>query len=251
MLYRLKVLICDDINSSKTGVAILNESGFDTTYCEKNGMVVFEKIRDTKPDAVVMSVCMPVMDAIAVMERVSIECTKKPVFIVTTNYDSALISAEVMSKGASYIMLEPFEYKTLGDRIKSIVSAGVNKSENRQSDLVVVITDILHRVGVPAHIKGYRYLREAIMLTVKDQSLFCSVTKTLYPQIAANFETTPARVERAIRHAIEIAWSRGDVETLNSFFGCTIQSSRGKPTNSEFIAMISDKLILEMKKVSV
>ena len=153
-----------------------------------------------------------------------------------------------MQNGASYFMLRPFDFMTLCDRITALVekgSAGVMKQD--EEDMEVIVTDVIHQLGVPAHIKGYHYLREAILASLANGALLESVTKSLYPTVAERFETTPSRVERAIRHAIEIAWDRGNLDTLNSFFGYTVDTSKGKPTNSEFIALITDKIRLKYK----
>ncbi len=248
MYYNINVLVCNGENG-KEGAELLNRMGFEAQFCEKDGRALFEKIKDNAPDAVIMPVYMPKMDAISVIEQTKNECSKVPVFIVTTSYDSEVIYNQVMNCGASYIMIEPFDYVAAGERIKGFLKS---KSEIKLSSnaLEKEITDILHRIGVPAHIKGYKYLRGAIMLTVKDDRMLEGVTKVLYPKVAKMYDSTPTRVERAIRHAIEIAWTRGEMRTINEFFGCTIESKRGKPTNSEFIAMISDRLSLKMKRLN-
>ena len=144
-------------------------------------------------------------------------------------------------------MLKPFDVNSLGDRIISLVQGTGVKKETSDQDMEVVVTEVIHQLGVPAHIKGYHYLREAILASLEDKELLESVTKMLYPTVAKKFDTTSSRVERAIRHAIEIAWDRGDLDTLNSFFGYTVNTCKGKPTNSEFIALITDKLRLQYK----
>ena len=161
-----------------------------------------------------------------------------------------------MENGAAYFMLRPFEVKILGERILALTSKDsstgdeINFHKNvKATSLEVVVTDIIHQIGVPAHIKGYHYLREAIIQSVNDSSKLESVTKVLYPCVAKKFQTTPSRVERAIRHAIEIAWDRGNLDTLNSFFGYTVNTGKGKPTNSEFVALITDKIRLKYKGI--
>ena len=165
--------------------------------------------------------------------------------------DNQRIENEALQNGADYYMIKPFDNQMLAQRIKQIVSwnvAGTRVArERKEDDLEVTISEIMHQIGVPAHIKGYQYLRKSIILAIEDDDMMNSVTKLLYPTVAKEFRTTPSRVERAIRHAIEVAWDRGDVDVLSSYFGYTIQNSRGKPTNSEFIAMIADKLKLKMK----
>lgn len=164
------------------------------------------------------------------------------------------MTAEVMEKGASYIVLQPFDVNVLAQRILQLTGFAAKNAAKPASiaptpgqSLEVMVTEVIHQIGVPAHIKGYHYLRESIILSVENPEMINSVTKLLYPTVAKKFETTPSRVERAIRHAIEVAWDRGDLDTLNSYFGYTIHNSRGKPTNSEFIAMIADKLRLQIK----
>jgi two-component system response regulator (stage 0 sporulation protein A) len=168
-----------------------------------------------------------------------------------------------MENGASYYMIKPFNVEALGDRIQSLfnqstytdtkkdINSNFNKSDNSLplNDLEIIVTDIIHQLGVPAHVKGYHYLREAIVSSITDKSLLESVTKKLYPYVAQKFSTTPSRVERAIRHAIEIAWDRGNLDTINSFFGYTVNTCKGKPTNSEFIALVTDKLRLKYRAV--
>jgi two-component system response regulator (stage 0 sporulation protein A) len=177
--------------------------------------------------------------------------------IVMSGLDNPDLEQEIMNAGADYFVLKPFSAKGLCNRIISIAkkervknimtgSKALFNSENME----IQVTDILHEIGVPAHIKGYHYLRDAIMMSVENPKIINAVTKKLYPAVAKEYETTSSRVERAIRHAIEVAWDRGDVDVLNSYFGYTIHNGRGKPTNSEFIAMISDKLRLEMKPAS-
>ena len=173
-----------------------------------------------------------------------------PLFIAIIPSDSAIVERELLSGGAAYCFIKPINCATLAERIKSFcvnsLSAADSKTQN-DTNLEVVITDIIHQIGVPAHIKGYHYLREAIMMAVDDIDIMNSVTKCLYPSVAKKHGTTSSRVERAIRHAIEVAWDRGDVDVLNSYFGYTIHSGKGKPTNSEFIALIADKLRVNMK----
>ena len=174
--------------------------------------------------------------------------------MLTSSVDNARFEQEVLAAGADYYFLKPFDLDILAERISQLTGWNTAGQENIrkvssdvQGNLEVVVSEIMHQIGVPAHIKGYQYLREAIILSINDSEMMNSVTKLLYPTVAKTFKTTPSRVERAIRHAIEVAWDRGDVDVLSSYFGYTIQNTRGKPTNSEFIAMISDKLRLRMK----
>ena len=221
----------------------------------KNGNTVLESIRNDTPDVVVVDAILPHMDAIELMKKANAGSGKHPAFIVTSSYDNSFVEQQVMQNGAAYFMLKPFDIKVLGERIKAILDIDTDITSEghivhkRQSpaNLEIIVTDIIHQIGVPAHIKGYHYLREAIICSVNDKEMLESVTKLLYPAVAKKFSTTPSRVERAIRHAIEIAWDRGDIDTLNGFFGYTINTGKGKPTNSEFIALITDKISLKFR----
>lgn len=198
---------------------------------------------------------MPHVDALGVMKALpELKLSKRPLIMLTSSVDNVRFEQEVLAAGADYYFLKPFDLDILAERISQLTGWNTAGQENIrkvssdvQGNLEVVVSEIMHQIGVPAHIKGYQYLREAIILSINDSEMMNSVTKLLYPTVAKTFKTTPSRVERAIRHAIEVAWDRGDVDVLSSYFGYTIQNSRGKPTNSEFIAMISDKLRLRMK----
>ena len=208
-----------------------------------------------KPDVLLMDMFMPHVDALGVMKALpELKLSKRPLIMLTSSVDNARFEQEVLAAGADYYFLKPFDLDILAERISQLTGWNTAGQENIrkvssdvQGNLEVVVSEIMHQIGVPAHIKGYQYLREAIILSINDSEMMNSVTKLLYPTVAKTFKTTPSRVERAIRHAIEVAWDRGDVDVLSSYFGYTIQNSRGKPTNSEFIAMISDKLRLRMK----
>ena len=257
MTNKIKILIGDD--SAQYGVfcaSSLRSMGFFVITRQKDGMVIYDAIKNELPDVVMIDAVMPGLDAIELIKKVMASGYKKPLFIVTSAYENSFIEGQVMNAGASYFMLKPFDVKMLGDRIKAMldIDTDINSditAERRKGspNLEIIVTDIIHQIGVPAHIKGYHYLREAIMACVNDKEMLESVTKLLYPAVAKKFSTTPSRVERAIRHAIEIAWDRGDVDTLNSFFGYTINVGKGKPTNSEFIALITDKICLKYKSL--
>lgn len=263
MITKIKVLVGDD--SVDFGVIccnILQNNGFETIMKPKDGLVIFDTIKAESPDVVVIDAFMPHIDAIGVMKSTNSNCSKKPIFVVTSAYDNSFVEREVMQSGAAYYALKPFDLNMLAERIVSLSghSSGdvlINDSNKKQinfngkgqDDLEMIVTDVIHQIGVPAHIKGYHYLRESIILSVNNTEMINSITKQLYPTVAKTFNTTSSRVERAIRHAIEVAWDRGDLDILNGFFGYTIHNGRGKPTNSEFIAMISDKLRLKIKSV--
>ena len=199
-----------------------------------------------------MDLFMPQTDALGVLngiQRSGLE--PKPHFMVMSSFDNSNLEREVMLAGADYYLLKPFEPEDVCRRIHSLcgMRAGQLKRGRGAADqsLEVRVTEILHQIGVPAHLKGYQYLRDAILMAIEDEEIINAVTKRLYPSVAKKHATTSSRVERAIRHAIEVAWDRGDMDVLNSYFGFTIHGSRGKPTNSEFIAMISDKFRLQLK----
>lgn len=253
---KLKLVITDD--GSEFGVncaAVLKSYGITVTMCEKDGQKLLHYIKMQKPDVVLSDVFMPNLDILGVLSAIKdIPKKEKPMIFVMSSVDNPKLERESLSSGAAYYFIKPFDLTMMAERIiqlsgwKSEVTPFVhNGSVLSDPDLELMVTEIIHQIGVPAHIKGYSYLREAIMLAIKDVEIINSVTKTLYPTVAKKYATTSSRVERAIRHAIEVAWDRGDVNVLNSYFGYTIHNSRGKPTNSEFIAMISDKLRLRIK----
>ncbi len=223
--------------------------------CEKDGRCVLDKIKKEKPDIVLADVFMPNLDILGVLSGIKDMNTKdKPMVMAMSGFDNPRLEKETIEAGASYYFLKPFDINTMAERVIQL-SGWKNEKEPlllknnvlTDPELELMITEIIHQIGVPAHIKGYHYLREAIALSVKNSDIVNSVTKLLYPTVAKTFNTTASRVERAIRHAIEVAWDRGDLDVLDSYFGFTIQNDRGKPTNSEFIAMISDKLRLKLK----
>lgn len=232
--------------------AVLKENGMEVILVPKDGNEVIKKLEKVSVDVLVMDTFMPHMDGLGVLKELQVKrFSKKPVIFMISGVDNQRIENEALQNGADYYMIKPFDNQMLAQRIKQIVSwnvAGTRVArERKEDDLEVTISEIMHQIGVPAHIKGYQYLRKSIILAIEDDDMMNSVTKLLYPTVAKEFRTTPSRVERAIRHAIEVAWDRGDVDVLSSYFGYTIQNSRGKPTNSEFIAMIADKLKLKMK----
>lgn len=250
---KLKVMIVQESNEYTLHCAkFLENYGFDIVTVTKDGSKVIEHIKINTPDVVLMDAFMPRLDALGVLEQLKTEnLTKKPAVALILAVDNPRLESELLLAGAAYCFIRPFELNALANRLVLISDWSENTTfksqEKADSDLEIIISDIMRQIGVPAHIKGYQYLRESIALSIKDPDLMHSVTKILYPTVAKNNKTTASRVERAIRHAIEVAWDRGDVDVLSSYFGYTIQNSRGKPTNSEFIAMISDKLRLKMR----
>lgn len=253
---KLKILIADD--TAELGVAcaaVLKTYEMEADVCKKDGLTLLNRIKKEKPDVVLADVFMANLDVLGVLEQVkNIENKDRPMVMVMSGFDNAKLEAETLSAGAAYYFLKPFDFNMLAERITQLAGWSVAKPPIKTPDgavgdneLELMITDIIHQIGVPAHIKGYHYLRESIRLAVKNSDIINSVTKQLYPTVAKRHSTTSSRVERAIRHAIEVAWDRGDVDVLNSYFGYTIHNGRGKPTNSEFIAMIADKLRLKLK----
>lgn len=254
MSKKIKVLIGDD--SREFGVAaadVLRGMGFFCITRPKDGPVLLEAIKDEAPDAAIIDLSMPGIDAIELMKKINRSDIHKPVFIVTSPCDNAFGEKQAIQAGAAYFLIRPFDPKMLGDRINELLGYDLledalpSTMPGRELSLEVVVTEMIHQLGVPAHIKGYHYLRSAIIHCTEDSEMLECVTKLLYPTVAAEFQTTPSRVERAIRHAIEIAWDRGDVETLNSYFGFTVNTGKGKPTNSEFIALIADRIKLRYR----
>ena len=256
MKNRMKMLITGDAaEMGSNAPGLLEKYGFEAQFCSRDGKKLTSMIHSFSPDVVLMDMFMSGIDAVGVMNQIKKEKnTKTPVFIIISNFDSPVLEREALAAGAAYYVIKPFSAEDLIERISELMSCCIYEPQpvrgeilSVDRDLEITITDILHQIGVPAHIKGYQYLRDSIMLSVKHPEIINAVTKELYPTVAKKYETTSSRVERAIRHAIEVAWDRGDVDVLNSYFGYTIQGSRGKPTNSEFIAMISDRLRLSHK----
>ena len=221
-----------------------------------DGKRAVDLVKETKPDVLLMDVVLSGLDGMGVLTAVD-SLSDAPVCIVVTALLSESLVGALTQLGADYFMQKGTDISNISSCIRLFCSAGSDQTQPVQKSLRVqrneqslesMVTEIIHEVGIPAHIKGYQYLREAIILTINDMDIINAVTKVLYPAVAKKFGTTPSRVERAIRHAIEVAWDRGDLETLQKFFGYTVSNLKGKPTNSEFIAMISDRLSLQRKE---
>ena len=246
---KVKILIAENNEFGQNCVREFSSYGYNVVLTDKDGAQVLTKMKFEKPDVIIMDAFMLHIDALGVIKQIrDMKDAKKPMIIVLSSVDNMRFESEILNGGADYYFLKPVEADVIAQRISQL--SGWNSSEKHEknsNDLEVVVSEIMHQIGVPAHIKCYQYLREAIILSVNNTEMMGSVTKLLYPTVAKTFKTTSSRVERAIRHAIEVAWDRGDVDVLSSYFGYTIQSSRGKPTNSEFIAMIADKLRLQLK----
>lgn len=261
---KIKIVIADD---NKEFCNILSEylkkqNDFEVVGIAKDGLEALKLISQENPDVLVLDIIMPHLDGLGVLERLNVsDAVTIPKIIILSAVGQDKITQRAINLGADYYVVKPFELDVFSNRIRQMFNSGYNVQEVRRpssmsegqssnlfnNNLEAEITSIIHEIGVPAHIKGYLYLREAIFMVVNDVELLSAVTKELYPSIAKKFNTTASRVERAIRHAIEVAWSRGQVETINKIFGYTIHNSKGKPTNSEFIAMVADKLRLKQK----
>ena len=228
----------------------LELKGVEVTVVEKDGLKVLQKMLSVRPQVVLLDAFMPGLDALAVKQKYNAAGERHTAFFVTGAFQSEEMVQELLDEGFAYYFVKPFDENVLASRVLK-VALGHEKRVLVQTSVdsdELTVTEILHQIGVPAHIKGYQFLRDAILLTMDEPDYINAVTKRLYPEIAKKNGTTASRVERAIRHAIEVAWDRGDVETLNRYFGYTIHSLRGKPTNSEFIAMIADKMRLDKRQ---
>lgn len=249
MTEKTKVLIGDD--SPECGLSwasLLKDEGMFAVTRQKNGRVLLDSVRSDRPDFLIVEAKMPEMDAAELLAELHRSGGQTPTTIVISNLSTPQLEKEVMDAGADYFMVKPFEPKQLVKKVKTLQSFRTGSSAGARREITnieYIVTDIIHQIGIPAHIKGYHYLRTAIILSINDDEMINSVTKLLYPTVAERYNTTSSRVERAIRHAIEIAWDRGDVDVLNGIFGYTVRNTRGKPTNSEFIALIADKLRLQ------
>lgn len=257
---KIKLLVSEERSQfTAEDVSYFDAQGIELSFCSKDGNAVMEQIDRQSPDVVIVDMFMTGVDAIGVLKAYDNgSLHDNPIFIVASTIDSDVLQKEVIACGGSYFVIKPYNARSLAVSIAELYKARRSnvrhlptalKSESTDS-MEIQVTEILHQIGVPAHIKGYHYLRDSIIMSVETPEIINAVTKKLYPSVAKKYDTTSSRVERAIRHAIEVAWDRGDVDILNSYFGYTIHNSRGKPTNSEFIAMISDKLRLQIKNAS-
>ena len=248
---KTRVLIADtndDFRRLMTEV-LRNEEDLELVGCVGDGVDALALVAENKPDVIVLDLVLAKLDGIEVLRRLHDACPDTKGLVVSGFYNDKIVN-ECAALGAAYFVTKPCDIVTLLDRIRqiSISKQPITQTKANDASLEALVTEIIHEIGVPAHIKGYQYLREAIILTINDMDIINAVTKVLYPEVAKKFNTTPSRVERAIRHAIEVAWDRGDIEVLEKFFGYTVSNIKGKPTNSEFIAMIADCLSLRQKQ---
>ena len=273
MKEKITVLIADDNQEFGMTLAtyLKNQEDMVVVGRAKDGNEALDMVSSLMPDVLLLDVIMPHLDGIGVLEQMNmIKLNKKPICIMLSAVGQDKVTQRAIELGAEYYVVKPFDIDLLITRIRELKNykpssqnnnfisreigiskpqyiAIPNNSANKEENIEALVTNVIHEVGVPAHIKGYQYLREAIIMVINDIDVINQITKCLYPQIANKFHTTPSRVERAIRHAIEVAWGRGEQKTVENIFGYTISAAKGKPTNSEFIAMISDKLRLELK----
>ncbi len=238
--------------------ALREEEGIELSGLAGDGETLLRLIEEKQPDVVLMDMILPKLDGYGVLRSLAQREGCRPAVIVLSAFANDRVISDAASLGAYYFITKPCDFQEVFDRVRAVgrssdasrgvVSLPAAEKEKPEKRIDTLVTEIIHEIGIPAHIKGYQYIREAIIEVVADMDLINAVTKALYPQVAKKYGTTPSRVERAIRHAIEVAWDRGDVETLQKFFGYTVSGIKGKPTNSEFIAMIADHLSLRQKQ---
>lgn len=261
---KINVVIADD-NEKMVNLLteiLAEDKDIEVVGAASDGVKAVSLIKEKAPDVVLLDLIMPKLDGLGVMEQIKHgnHEGKVPAFIVVTAIGQDTVTESAFAAGADYYLMKPFDPKTLLSRVKSVQKEDVLRGEEtiritsqneretyKEKNLEADVTNIIHEIGVPAHIKGYQYLRDAIMMSVDDGEMLNSITKLLYPSIAKRHKTTASRVERAIRHAIEVAWSRGKMDTIDELFGYTVSNGKGKPTNSEFVALIADKIRLEYK----
>ena len=233
--------------------ALGRAEGFRVVGSATDGEQAISLCNQRKPDILVLDLMLSKQDGLSVLKAIS-SSDRRPVTLATSRFVTDYVASAAANLGVRYLMVKPCDMATLVERLEEIRGSSNTKQLSPKlpgnQSIESLVTGIIHEIGVPAHIKGYQYLREAIIIAVGDMDVINAITKVLYPQVAKTFQTTPSRVERAIRHAIEVAWDRGDLDTLQRFFGYTVSNTKGKPTNSEFIALIADKLQLQLKAAS-
>ena len=247
---RTTVLVADGSEEFCTQLSrALQNGGYQVVGTATDGQSALEQLRAAVPEVVILDLMLPKVDGITVLKSLPRE--NRPKLLLTAAFATDYVSGVASSVGADYLMLKPVLPQAVTERVREIMEADRTADHRRkpEADIETMVTNVIHEIGVPAHIKGYQYLREAIIIAVGDMEVINAITKVLYPQVAKTFSTTPSRVERAIRHAIEVAWDRGDLDTLQRFFGYTVSNTKGKPTNSEFIALIADRLQLQLRTV--
>ena len=252
MNHRRRILIADGSEEfvQKLKDAVEQVEDWEIVGVATDGVEAVELLNRQNPDVILLDLLLPKLDGIAVLRHAA-ELETPPVCMVLTGFLTEYAAAAAAGLGVRYFMAKPCSFTAVRERLQEILQSDEQgkKQQLRRAEVNIeaMVTSVIHEIGVPAHIKGYQYLREAIKIAVNDMEVINAITKVLYPQVAKAFSTTPSRVERAIRHAIEVAWDRGDLETLQRFFGYTVSNSKGKPTNSEFIALIADRLQLQLR----
>ena len=245
MTENIKIIIADDNKNFSENLEQFLESNEDMTVVgmTNNGLDALKMVEELEPDILILDLILPRLDGLGVLNHLN-GMTPRPKVIISTAMGQENMTQEAVRLGIDYFLLKPYDFQTISMRIHQLAGGGMAVTPPAASagNYDVEVTSILHQMGVPAHIKGYQYLRDAIVFVIEDINLLGAVTKELYPMIAEKYNTTASRVERAIRHGIELAWDRGNIDLMNKYFGYTIDVERGKPTNSEFIAMIADKL---------
>lgn len=245
MTENIKIIIADDNKNFSENLEQFLESNEDMTVVgmTNNGIDVLKMVEELEPDILILDLILPRLDGLGVLNQLN-GMTSRPKVIISTAMGQENMTQEAVRLGIDYFLLKPYDFQTISMRIHQLTGGGITVVPQvaATGSYDVEVTSILHQMGVPAHIKGYQYLRDAIVFVIEDINLLGAVTKELYPMIAEKYNTTASRVERAIRHGIELAWDRGNIDLMNKYFGYTIDVERGKPTNSEFIAMIADKL---------
>ena len=254
MELNVRILIADESAAERQALREgLRRAGFTAVEEATNGEDALQKLKQGRFDAALVNLLLTRLDGIGLLRSCKdsdFAPAARPVFVMLAPVANQTMITDAMNAGADSFLMKPFDMNSLCEHLRRLLATRGKQApapESEAPDIETQVTKIIHQIGVPAHIKGYQYLRTAILLTIQDSDIINSVTKVLYPSVAKKYQTTTSRVERAIRHAIEVAWDRGDVDTLNSYFGYTIQNNRGKPTNSEFIAMIADNLRLKYK----
>ena len=255
MEHATSIFIADSAEEFCSGLIaqLQRAGGFQIAGTANDGELAIRMITEKKPDILVLDLMLSKQDGISVLKALD-RMERKPVTLATSGFVTEYVANAAANLGVRYLMLKPCDMNAVAERLEEIRDGENLRMPIRRTDktsIETLVTGIIHEIGVPAHIKGYQYLREAIIIAVNDMDVINAITKVLYPQVAKTFQTTPSRVERAIRHAIEVAWDRGDLDTLQRFFGYTVSNTKGKPTNSEFIALIADKLQLQLKSSEV
>ena len=248
---RTSILIADNSEEFCTSLsaALQRTDRFVVTGIAGDGELAMELLEERRPDILVLDLMLAKKDGLSILKSMA-AWDRRPAVVATTGFMTDYVASAAAGAGVAYLILKPCDLEALVDRLEELrLDAGRPQPSRRSpgQSIEALVTGIIHEIGVPAHIKGYQYLREAIIIAVNDMDVINAITKVLYPQVAKTFQTTPSRVERAIRHAIEVAWDRGDLDTLQRFFGYTVSNTKGKPTNSEFIALIADRLQLQLK----